>query len=112
MVPAKPPNEAEITSLQPKQVDTAQQGSGDELERFHDVPIQVNVQLDQKRIAVADVLDLHVDSIIEMNRSAGENVDLMLDGRVIGNGEIVVIEDTLGLRVTDLWSPSDSGPNG
>ena len=112
MVPEKPPNEAEITSLQPKQVGTAQQDSGDELERFYDVPIQVNVQLDQKRITVADVLDLHVDSIVEMNRSAGENVDLMLDGRVIGNGEIVVIEDTMGLRVTDLWSPRDSGPNG
>ena len=110
MAPEKPPNEA--ATLQPKQVGAAQQDSGDELERFHDVPIQVNVQLDQKRVTVADVLDLHVDSIVEMNRSAGENVDLMLDGRVIGNGEIVVIEDTMGLRVTDLWSPSDSGSNG
>ena len=110
MAPEKPPNEA--ATLQPKQVGAAQQDSGDELERFHDVPIQVNVQLDQKRVAVAEVLDLHVDSIIEMNRSAGENVDLMLDGRVIGNGEIVVIEDTVGLRVTDLWDPSDPGANG
>ena len=107
MVPAKQPNEA--VSLEPKQVPTAQQDGGTELERFYDVPIQVNVQLDQKRVTVADVLDLHIDSIVEMNRSAGENVDLMLDGRVIGNGEIVVIEDTVGLRVTDLWSPSDAG---
>ena len=110
MVPAKSPNEA--ASVQPKQVGAAQQDSGAELERFYDVPIQVNVQLDQKRVTVADVLDLHVDSIVEMNRSAGENVDLMLDGRVIGNGEIVVIEDTMGLRVTDLWAPSDSGRSG
>ena len=73
MVPAKQPNEA--VSLEPKQVPTAQQDGGAELERFYDVPIQVNVQLDQKRVTVADVLDLHVDSIVEMNRSAGENVD-------------------------------------
>ena len=111
MAPANPPKEAEIATLQPKEGGTAPQESGAELERFYDVPIQVNVQLDRKQISVAEVLDLHVDSIVEMNRSAGENVDLMLDGRVIGNGEIVVIEDTVGLRVTDLWDPSDVGAN-
>ena len=44
----------------------------------------------------------------ELSRSAGENVDLLMDGEPVGNGEIVVIEDTMGLRITDL-RPPDAG---
>ena len=49
------------------------------------------------------MLALKPDSVIKLNRSAGEKVDLLLDGLQIGAGEIVVIEDMLGLRITDLF---------
>ncbi len=75
--------------------------------RFADIPIHVGVQLDRKRVTVKEVLNLQVDSVVEMERSAGENVDLLLDGLMVGNGEIVVIEDMMGLRVTDLALPDD-----
>ena len=73
--------------------------------RLADIPINVGVQLDHKRVKVKEVLNLQVDSVVEMERSAGENVDLLLDGLPVGNGEIVVIEDMMGLRVTDLSLP-------
>lgn len=69
---------------------------------FLDVPIDVTVELARKKLKVRDILDLQVDSLIQMQQSAGENVDLRLNGVAIGNGEIVVIEDTMGLRITDL----------
>ena len=61
--------------------------------------------MDRKRVKVREVLNLQVGSVVEMERSAGENVDLLLDGLLVGNGEIVVIEDMMGLRVTDLSLP-------
>lgn len=69
---------------------------------FLDVPIDVTVELARRKLKVREVLNLQVDSIIQMDQSAGENVDLRLNGIAVGNGEIVVIEDTMGLRVTDL----------
>jgi flagellar motor switch protein FliN/FliY len=80
-------------------------GSSDEaraLRPFLDVPIDVTVELARKKLKVREILNLQVDSIIQMDQSAGENVDLRLNGVAVGNGEIVVIEDTMGLRVTDL----------
>lgn len=74
----------------------------DELERFRDIPIEISVQLDRKRVSMREVLRLQTESVIKLERSAGENVDLLMDGKVVGNGEIVVIEDTMGLRITDL----------
>jgi flagellar motor switch protein FliN/FliY len=69
---------------------------------FLDVPVNVTVELSRKKLRVREILGLHVDSVIHMNQSAGENVDLRINGVAIGNGEIVVIEDTMGLRITDL----------
>ena len=69
---------------------------------FLDVPIDVTVELARKKLKVREILNLQIDSIIQMDQSAGENVDLRLNGVLVGNGEIVVIEDMMGLRVTDL----------
>jgi flagellar motor switch protein FliN/FliY len=68
------------------------------------VPVDVTVELARKTVKVRDILNLEVDSVIPMDQSAGENVDLRLNGVAVGNGEIVVIEDMMGLRVTDLRS--------
>ena len=78
------------------------------LDQLRDVPIELSVQLDRKWMRVAEILDFRENSVIELSRSAGENVDLLMDGEPVGNGEIVVIEDTMGLRITDLRG-SDRG---
>jgi flagellar motor switch protein FliN/FliY len=75
------------------------------MERFADIPITLSVQLDRKWSTIREILELRVDSIVKLNRSAGENVELLMDGVPVGNGEIVVIEDLMGLRVTDLLLP-------
>ena len=72
------------------------------LRRFFDLPLSVRIELDRKRITLGEAMALREQMVIPLDRSAGENVDLLLDGMRIGNGEIVVIEDTMGLRLTDL----------
>ena len=73
------------------------------MSRFLDVPMTVGVRLDRRGLKVRSMLALKTDSVIKLNRSAGEKVDLLLDGLQIGAGEIVVIEDMMGLRITDLY---------
>ena len=80
------------------------------MERFADIPITLSVQLDRKWTSIREILELKVDSIVKLNRSAGENVELLMDGVPVGSGEIVVIEDLMGLRVTDLRLPKRTRP--
>ena len=102
-MPAKkpaPPVTAEKAATRP-----AEGTAADEMRSllpFLDVPVNVTVELSRKKLRVREILGLQVDSVIHMEQSAGENVDLRINGVAIGNGEIVVIEDTMGLRITDL----------
>jgi flagellar motor switch protein FliN/FliY len=75
--------------------------SGD-LTRLADVPIDVEVELDRRTMTVRQILDLEVGSLIGTARSAGENIDIYIGGALVGFGEIVVIENTMGVRVTDF----------
>lgn len=93
--------DADNTSLEALRPDTA----AEPIARFHDVPMTIGVRLDHKFVKFKEILELQTGSVIQLDRSAGENVDLLLNGYLIGNGEIVVIEDTMGLRITDLAFP-------
>ena len=74
----------------------------EEISGFENVPLAVNVELDRRVMKVREILQLDVDSVLKMNRSAGENLDLLIGGALIGFGEIVISETTTGLRITDL----------
>lgn len=67
-----------------------------------DVPVQIEVELDRKVMSIKQILELDVDSVIRMTRSAGENIDILIGGTLVGSGEIVIIEDAVGVRITDF----------
>lgn len=67
-----------------------------------DVRIEFEVRLDQRVMTVRDLLALECGHVIRLNRSAGENIDILASGALIGSGEVVVIEDMIGIRVTDF----------
>lgn len=73
-----------------------------EFDRFRDLPIQAAVHLDRRRLLVRELLSLERDSVIRLERVAGENVDLVLNGMPAGSGEIVVLDEMVGLRITDI----------
>jgi flagellar motor switch protein FliN/FliY len=76
----------------------------EEISHLQDTRIDLEVELDRKIMSLRELMRLDVGGILRMNRSAGENIDILVDGVLIGFGEIVIIEDTMGIRVTDFRS--------
>jgi flagellar motor switch protein FliN len=74
----------------------------EEVAHIANVPIDVEVQLDSRWMKLSDILALEEGSIIEMNRSAGENIDVFIGRKLAAFGEIVLIESTMGVRITDF----------
>jgi flagellar motor switch protein FliN len=74
----------------------------EEIAHFSNVPIDVEVELDRRKMTVREILALQRGAVIKMNRSAGENIDLVIGGKVVGSGEIVIIEEAFGVRITDF----------
>lgn len=77
------------------------------MELILDIPLDVTVELGRVRMLIKDVLELASGSIVELDRVAGEPVDLLVNGRLIAKGEVVVIEDNFGIRITEIISPAD-----
>jgi flagellar motor switch protein FliN len=74
----------------------------EEIADFADVPLEVSVELGRRIMTIAQILELGPDSVIRMARSAGDNMDILVGGSLIGFGEIVIIEDSVGVRITDF----------
>jgi flagellar motor switch protein FliN len=74
----------------------------EEIATLGDVPVEIEVELDRRVMSAREVLQLSAGSVIETGRSAGENIDIYIGGMLCGSGEIVVTENTLGVRITDF----------
>ena len=74
----------------------------EEIARVAEVPVPVEVELDRKRLAVREILALEPGSVLKMSRSAGENIDIRVGGVLVGFGEIVILEENMGVRITDF----------
>lgn len=72
-----------------------------------DVPLQVTVELGRVKMLVREVVELATGSIVEIDKAAGEPVDVMVNGRLVARGEVVVIEDNFGVRITEILNPSE-----
>ncbi len=69
---------------------------------FIDTPLRLEIQLGQARMTIRDLLDLEPGSLVELKKSAGEPMDVLCKQRVLIRGEVTVLEDSLGLRVTEI----------
>ncbi|MFF2854966.1 flagellar motor switch phosphatase FliY [Peribacillus sp. NPDC058002] len=95
---------ASFTSFQPYQL---QESETKNLSMLMDIPLQVTVELGRTKRSVKDILDLSSGSIIELDKLAGEPVDILVNSRLIAKGEVVVIDENFGVRVTDIMSQSE-----
>ena len=77
------------------------------LELIKDVPLEVTVRLGKTVMKIRDILDLGDGSIIELDKLAGEPVDLLVNGKLVAKGEVVVIDENFGFRVKDIISPAE-----
>jgi flagellar motor switch protein FliN/FliY len=82
-----------------------------ELERLYDVPVELAVEIGRTQMTIRETLALGPGSIVSLDRLAGEPVDLLVNGKPIARGEVVVIDEEFGLRVTEVvTSPNPGGP--
>lgn len=74
----------------------------DQIADFANIPLDIDVELGRRIMTLAEVLELRPDSVIPIARSAGDNIDVLIGGTVIGYAEIVIIEEAVGVRITDF----------
>jgi len=77
------------------------------LDMLLDVPLQVSVELGRTRMTIHDLLALGPGSVIELDKVAGEPLDILINDRLVARGEAVVVNDKFGVRITDIVSPQE-----
>ena len=77
------------------------------LGRVRDIPLDVTVELGRTKLLIRDILDLSPGSIIELDKIAGEPVDLFANGMLVARGEVIVIDDNFGVRVTEIITAAE-----
>jgi flagellar motor switch protein FliN/FliY len=99
----------QLHSAPADEVPTSTTAVGD-LRRLSAVPVDLSVEMGRARMTVGETLELRPGSIITLNRMAGEPVDLLVNGTSIARGEVVVIDEQFGLRVTEVLAEGDPRP--
>lgn len=77
-------------------------GAQVDLSRLSDIPMELSVEIGRTHMTVGETLDLRVGSVVTLERLAGETADLLVNGSAIARGEVVVIDEQYGLRVTEI----------
>ena len=86
-------------------VGMADDGTGVNLDLILDIPVNVSVELGRTRLEVNEILQLGQGSVLELEKLAGEQLEVLVQGRPIGKGEVVVVNEKFGIRLTDIISP-------
>lgn len=98
--PAKP---HAFSQLGPSGAGTTQ----NDLDMILDIPVQLTVELGRTKMPIKNLLQLAQGSVVELAGMAGEPLDVMINGFLIAQGEVVVVNDKLGIRLTDIITPSE-----
>ena len=102
------PAGAEAAQFQQLQPDARGGGSGDvKIDAILDVPITISMEIGRARINIRNLLQLNQGSVVELDRLAGEPMDVLVNGTLIAQGEVVVVNEKFGIRLTDIVSPAD-----
>jgi flagellar motor switch protein FliN/FliY len=103
--PAQPM--VDVRAMQFESFDEGASLAGTEnLDLLMDVPLQVSVELGKTRKSIKEILDYNVGTIVVLDKMAGEMIDIVVNGKLIAKGEVVVIDENYGARITDIISPS------
>jgi len=82
--------------------------SGDEkLDAILDIPVTISMEVGRSNITIRNLLQLNQGSVIELDRVAGESLDVLVNGTLIAHGEVVVVNDKFGIRLTDVISQTE-----
>ena len=85
----------------------AASGATNDINMILDIPVQLTVELGRTRIPIKHILQLAQGSVVELDALAGEPMDVLVNGYLIAQGEVVVVNDKFGIRLTDIVTPSE-----
>lgn len=95
---------AEFQDLQP---DAGGEPFGGNIDIILDIPVTISMEIGRTMINIRNLLQLNQGSVIELDRLAGEPMDVMVNGTLVAHGEVVVVNEKFGIRLTDVISPSE-----
>jgi flagellar motor switch protein FliN len=96
---------AEFGNLQPDS--TPETKSDINMDVILDVPVTLSMEVGRTRVPIRNLLQLNQGSVVELERVAGEPLDVFVNGTLIAHGEVVVVNEKFGIRLTDVISPSE-----
>ena len=85
----------------------AANGQASDIDLILDIPVQLTVELGRTKIPIRHILQLAQGSVVELDGLAGEPMDVLVNGCLIAQGEVVVVNDKFGIRLTDIITPSE-----
>ena len=94
---------AELESLR----DEGQPGGEPNVEAVMDIPVTLAVEIGRSRISIRNLLQLNQGSVVELERLAGEPLDVLINGTLVAHGEVVVVNEKFGIRLTDVISAKE-----
>ena len=82
-------------------------GSSRNLEIVSEIPVLVSAELGHTKIPIRELMQFGPGSVVELDRLAGESIDLLVNGILIGRGDVVIVNENFGLRITEVLKPED-----
>lgn len=109
--PGTPPpaGEGEAKPVTPGPLDPTQQGKKEplDIDFILDIPLQVTVEVGRTRMMINELLQLGQGSVIELNKLLGEPFEVLVNDKLVARGEVVIVNDRFGVRLTDIVSPNE-----
>jgi len=87
--------------------DSSSVGSDVNLDVVLDIPVNLSMEIGRTKISIRNLLQLNQGSVVELERLAGEPMDVLVNGTLIARGEVVVVNEKFGIRLTDIISPAE-----
>lgn len=103
---AESPSKTDIDVFQPLEQND-QSGQPRDLEMIMDIPVHLSVELGRTRLTIKQLLELTQGSVLELDGLPGEPMDILINDYPVAKGEVVVVDDKYGIRVTEIMSPSE-----
>ena len=88
-------------------VDSSLPATDVNLEVVLDIPVNISMEIGRTKISIRNLLQLNQGSVVELDRLAGEPMDVLVNGTLIARGEVVVVNEKFGIRLTDIISPAE-----
>jgi len=104
---AAPTSTPDATSTLFPPLDAQATASTHDIDMVMDIPVQLTVELGRTRLTIKNILQLGQGSVVELDGMAGEPMDICINGYLIAQGEVVVVDEKYGIRVTDIITPAD-----